>query len=266
MIIDFHTHIFPDKIAAEALTSLEGTSGFKRAIEGTAAHLLEAMEQNGVDYSVLLPVATNVRQVGRINDYALELQNQNSKLIAFAGMHPDHPGIKGELERVKALGARGVKIHSDFVGHDCDDAATVNCVRICAELELPVLLHGGCDPSFPELPRCTPHRVYRLTKAVPQATLIIAHMGGYRRYDEALLYLKDTSVYLDTSAALGWCYDKSVDRIIKEFPKDRLLFGTDSPWDTVPAALKVLRSAGLSPQELEDICCNNAKRLLNGYL
>lgn len=263
MVIDFHTHIFPEKIAEAAVRSLEESSGLSRAVDGDAGALLSSMKTDGVDYSLILPVATNTKQVPKINDFAVEIQNEYHNLPAFAGMHPDFDNIREELIRVKKLGLQGVKIHPDYVGCFADDDRMVNCVKICAELDLPVILHGGADQSFPELVRCTPERVYNLLKKVPDATLIIAHMGGYLYFDDFKFWLMDSNVYIDTSVGVGWGYEEKYEDIFREFPSDKILFGTDSPWEKPADCLKVLYSLNLDSETLEKITYKNALKLLN---
>ena len=73
MIIDFHTHIFPDKIAGKTIESLERISGITAATNGTLEGLLASMEDSGVDMSVIMPVATKPAQMESINAYAKEI-------------------------------------------------------------------------------------------------------------------------------------------------------------------------------------------------
>ena len=79
MIIDFHTHAFPDKIAQTILQTLiasvqktEGISA-KAYTEGTLDSLKSSMAQKGVDISVVLPIATTVSQSTSINNFAKEI-------------------------------------------------------------------------------------------------------------------------------------------------------------------------------------------------
>ena len=60
MIIDFHTHIFPEKIAAAAISELEKKSGLSAATNGCIQGLLASMEQAGVDTSVIMPVVISL--------------------------------------------------------------------------------------------------------------------------------------------------------------------------------------------------------------
>ena len=66
MIIDFHAHFFPDKIAERTLELLSQKGGIKPFANGTAQGLIDAMERAGVDAAVNLPVLTNPRQFDAI--------------------------------------------------------------------------------------------------------------------------------------------------------------------------------------------------------
>ena len=56
MIIDFHTHIFPDKIAAGAVSSLAKKGGIPPYSDGTEAGLISALASAGASLAVNLPV------------------------------------------------------------------------------------------------------------------------------------------------------------------------------------------------------------------
>ena len=73
MIIDFHTHTFPDAIAAAAVDKLQAASHTKPFSDGTVSGLRASMATAGIDASVVLPVATSPRQVSHINDNAIRV-------------------------------------------------------------------------------------------------------------------------------------------------------------------------------------------------
>ena len=91
MIIDFHTHIFPDKIAkptVEKLKSYLCDAGEECAAytDGTLSSLLSSMKEAGISKSVILPVVTNPKQFDSINRFSKETDSQNG-IIAFGGIH-----------------------------------------------------------------------------------------------------------------------------------------------------------------------------------
>ena len=74
MLIDFHTHCFPDKIAPSAIAKLENVSGGLRSYtNGTLNDTQRAMKEYGVDISVVLNIATNAHQQKSVNDFAAQI-------------------------------------------------------------------------------------------------------------------------------------------------------------------------------------------------
>ena len=101
MIIDFHTHTFPDPIADAAIDRLSRQANITAYTCGTAAGLLLAERAAGVDRSIILPVATKPEQVHHINDYAAA-HNKHAfvtNMFSFGCIHPDYEDWKQELDR-----------------------------------------------------------------------------------------------------------------------------------------------------------------------
>ena len=74
MIIDFHTHIFPDRIAEKTIKMLSEKGGIPPFSNGSTEGLLNAMEIAGTDISVTLPVLTNPSQFDSVNSFAAEIR------------------------------------------------------------------------------------------------------------------------------------------------------------------------------------------------
>ena len=92
MIIDFHTHTFPDKIAAKTIEKLSSVSNITPFADGTVKGLSEIMEKSQVDLSVILPVATKPEQFKTINETAQMInQEYAGRLRSVGGIHPDSP-------------------------------------------------------------------------------------------------------------------------------------------------------------------------------
>lgn len=280
MIIDFHTHTFPDKIAASALQKLSGASHTRPFSDGTAAGLSSSAKGAGIDLSVVLPVATNTKQVPSVNDYAAKtnLTTERTGLFSFGCIHPDYPEWKEELSRISALGLKGVKLHPVYQGVDFDDPRYLRILDRAGELGLIVVTHAGLDIGFPGVERCSPTHILHAVKQVGPVTLILAHMGGWRQWKQAEELLADLPVLLDTAFSegeitpLGDGYyspeklpmldEAALLRMIRTFGADRVLFGTDSPWSDQEESLNFLRSLPLKETEREAILGGNACRLL----
>ena len=75
MVIDFHAHVFPDRIAQKTIGYLSEKGSIPPFSDGTADGLIRDMEKNGIDISVNLPVLTSPKQFEGTNRYALELNS-----------------------------------------------------------------------------------------------------------------------------------------------------------------------------------------------
>ena len=66
MIIDFHTHIFPEKIAGRTLDYLKEICQTEPYTDGTAKDLIRSQKEAGVDISVALPAVTKRPRLTRL--------------------------------------------------------------------------------------------------------------------------------------------------------------------------------------------------------
>ena len=281
MLIDFHTHTFPDSIAAAAVDRLQSAAHIRPFTDGTLHALRASMNAAGVDYSVNLPVATLPRQVPQINDTAARINERTPEtgVLSFGAMHPDYAGWRAELARVAALGIRGIKLHPPYQGADFDDLRYLRILERAGELGLVVLVHAGLDIGLPDADRAAPAMIRRAVRSVGPLKLVCAHMGGWRQWDAVEELLPDTGVYLDTSFSLGritpnndgylWAdaelplmRREQFARIVRAFGAERILFGTDSPWGEQAEALRLIRELPLTPDEQAAILGGNAARLL----
>ena len=279
MIIDFHTHTFPDSIAAKAVDSLSKKAHITAHTDGTISGLLSSMYDAKVDTSILLPVATNVRQVESINDHALRINEEyQGRLISFGCIHPEYSGYKKELQRLKEDGIKGIKLHPVYQDEDIDGKAFLDIIYAACENDLVVITHAGLDIGFPGINRCTPKMCRNVINAIGEFKFVLAHMGGWRNWKEVPLYLADTSAYLDTSFSSGriqalsdgYWDDKNKDmldkeafiELIKDFGSSRIVFGTDSPWSSQKVSVEFMESLELEKEELENIFYRNACELI----
>lgn len=274
MIIDFHTHTFPDQIAASAVARLSDRANIPAYSSGTAGGLLLAERAAGVDRSIILPVATKPEQVHHIND-AAAAHNEHAfvtNMFSFACIHPDYEDWKQELDRIAARNMRGIKLHPAYQQTDLDDPKYLRILERAGALGLIVVTHAGFDIGFPGCRCCTPEKARNALQAVGPVTLVLAHMGGWRCWDAVPELLADTTALLDTAFSLRpaeaeegdpqWLSDEAFVNLVRTFGAERILFGTDSPWADPQAELRHIRALPLSEEERAAILGGNAKRLL----
>lgn len=277
MIIDVHTHTFPDKIAALAIDKLKRASMTRPFSDGTASGLMASMAAAGVDISVVLPVATNPLKASSMNDVSLHMTGQNG-LVYFGAIHPDTPDAKAELRRIAQAGLKGIKIHPVYQGVDINDPRFLRILETAGELELVVIMHAGDDIGFPGVVRCSPEMTADALRQVGPVRLVCAHMGGWRNWERVADCLAGTSAMIDTAFSLGeispleegyyaqeqlqLLSEADFVSLVRAFGSERVLFGSDSPWTDQAASIRAIRALALTDAEKESILGENARVLL----
>ena len=151
MIIDFHTHTFPEELAGRAIGKLAASSRAKNYLDGTAGALRASMKEAGVDYSVLLPVVTRTGQQEDINRAAIETNRHSGEtgLISFGGIHPENEDYREILRFLAGNGVKGIKIHPVFQRVPIDDIRYLRIIECADENDMVVITHAGYDIGFP---------------------------------------------------------------------------------------------------------------------
>ena len=264
MMIDFHTHIFPDKIAARSIEALSNVSGVKAATDGTLNGLLASMDRSGVDLSVIMPVVTKPTQFESVNTFAAKVNEQyTGRLLSFGGIHPDSEDYKSELNRIKELGLPGIKLHPDYQGVMIDDVRYMNIIEYADALGLVILVHAGIDIGLPEPVHCPPDKARKVLDTLKPKKLVLAHMGGWKQWDEVYEYLAGENVYLDTAFCFDYMTQDMFLKLCEKHGTDKILFATDSPWSDARKDMEVIKSLPLTDEAKEAIFSGNAKKLLN---
>ena len=262
MLIDFHTHAFPEKIAPRAIGKLSyDAGGLKPQTEGTAASLKAEMARDGVDLSVVLSIATNPAQQSKVNDFAIEL-NKDPALQAFGSIHPDAPDALAELDRIHAAGLKGVKLHPEYQGFYADDEKMKPIYRRISQLGLITLFHAGHDIGFLPPYHGMPEHLLGAMKWL-DGPVVAAHWGGMGCCQEVLKKLCGQDIYFDLSFGYGLIPKKMAQQIIEKHTPDRLLFGSDMPWHRPAWEMRLLDTLELSNSDRDNICFQNAQKLLN---
>ena len=172
-----------------------------------------------------------------------------------------------ELEfHVKEYGFKMMKLHANMHAYRPDRALDWlrPALRKCDELGVVVLLHTGDGPYS------IPTQFYPIIREFPNVNFIIGHFGvqtgGVYCFEAFWMIMDSPNVYGES----GWLLQSRIVEFAKEMPRDRLVFGTDSPpndpgmWLT---HLEVLcheppQGLGIEEDQLEDYMGNNIARLV----
>lgn len=261
MYIDFHTHAFSDRIAERAIKGLEETSGVKPCTNGTFSDLLRLMDEDGIDKSVVLPIATKPSQATVINEISEKMNGD--RIIAFGSVHPDDIGYADQLEYIKSRGIKGIKFHPDYQGFYADDKKMFPIYQLCSDLGLIVVFHAGYDPFSPECIHCTPDMEYRIAKAFPSLRFVFAHMGGMNMfYDVYGVVCGLPNVWIDTSFTYNRIDNHLLLRMIDKHGAERVLMGSDAPWQRPGDSIKQIEALNIPDDKKDWIYYKSAVELL----
>ncbi len=272
MIIDSHTHLSGPPFNDETLYATYPDGGaFDLGIERAACHidlLLEDMEERGVDRALVMGFPEMIT-----NEQLSELVKKHpDKITGFTGVRdPKSEDAIQELDHsVKALGLKGLKLHPDCHSFSPSDRAIVPLIRRAAELDVPTLIHSypwGLRRGYFGI--ATPDTIDDLKAHVPEATIIIGHMG-YPRYLDLLTLAQIPGVFVETSWGLTSIaelhgLDFTV-RFIRMIGVDNVLFGSDWIGKQVgmeqEKQLELINKLDLTREERDKILGENISKIL----
>lgn len=259
--IDFHTHIYPDSVAAQTVSAVRERAGVDAYTDGTLEGLKKSMATAGIDLSVVAAVATRPQQVESIQRWLRTIRQPGIETLA--AMHPADPLSSEQMKMLKQEGFRGFKFHPDYQDFFVDDPGMYPLYEAVAAEGMFILFHAGMDRGLPYPVHATPRRLASVNKVIPELCMVVAHLGGEKAYEETAAHLLGRNVYLDMSFVLRKMPGTFRERFLKEHPADRLLFASDSPWTDQGEELRfLLQLPYLTDVDKEKICYSNAAQLL----
>lgn len=260
MVVDVHTHAFPDDIAWRAMKRLEG-GGSRAQHDGTISGLLRTMDQAGIDKSVLCSIATKPSQFDPILKWSLQIASE--RIVPLASIHPQDPLMEDHMKAVEESGLRGIKIHPYYQGFDLLSDVAQQLLAAAERRNLVVVSHTGFDSGFPRDRIADPTRTKKITELFPKLRFVATHFGAWEDWQEVSTCLIGKQVYMETSFVLESLPACRVKEMIESHPSHCVMFGSDSPWTDSGKALSLLRATGLSADLLHRIVWENAAALFD---
>lgn len=242
MIIDSHTHV-----------DLVESWGWMDPPEA----ILDLMDEAGVDQAIIMTYRDAIGPNDPSTEYIREaVLKYPDRLIGYVRINPNAPGAFDALDQ--AIGdykMKGLKLHPvSYVGFPFGEA-TLRLMRRAAQYNAPILFHTG-DEAL-----ALPEEVAEAARLVPEATVIMAHLGGYFHYRDVLdIADRLENVYVDTSAIP---YPRVIRQAVDAFGAERVLYASDGPGCPPILEVEKVRIAGLTREEEELVFAGNIRRLLD---
>lgn len=254
MIIDAHTHIYPDHVAEKAVrTIVDNTKGRVDAYtDGTFDNLLSSMDCAGVDLSIVLTVATTQEQGCGILKWLRQMTGRSKRILYFGSVHPYAPNNKYVISEMKSLGIQGLKFHPAYQGFPVDSKEAYKVFEEALHNDLLLYFHSGFDISMPESDYASIERFANLLKDFDNTKIILAHAGGDGEWNKILNLLGDKKCYYDTSFVLEkMMLNKQAIELYRK-NEDNFIFGTDSPWRDQKKYVDLIRNSDIFSQEQKE--------------
>jgi predicted TIM-barrel fold metal-dependent hydrolase len=262
MIIDFHTHCFPDFLAARAVNALTvEDSPVKPHYDGTAGGLIAAMDRFGIDKSAVLNIATNAAQTDNVNAFAVKL-NESDRFYAFGSVHPTSANPETVIDFIADSGLYGIKLHPFYQNFEIDDTKMDAIYSRINQKKMILVFHAGFDIAFTDDGRARPEKLLKVRKKFPDIRIVAAHFGGLNYKAETFDCLVGTDIYLETSFGARYFSDSDMRELLNRHDNSRILFGTDGPWNHAGEEIEIVRKAVKSDTVYERIMGGNALALL----
>ncbi|MHB0998878.1 MAG: amidohydrolase family protein [Armatimonadota bacterium] len=260
-IIDSHVHCFADEIAERAVCVLTKAYQIAPAFDGTVSGLVDMMDSAGIYASFILPVATKPSQVQPINDWIVKVSCE--RIIGFGAMHPEFPSPVEEMKRIADMGLPGIKFQPNWQGFSPVDPRIYPVYEFMQENGMIVYFHSGEEGEFDPEILATPESISKVHRDFPGLKIAVAHLGGYRMWDDVYRYLIGTDIYFDISQCPPEDLpDEEMLRLMRTHGMDKILFGSDAPCTHPSTIISRLESLNLTDEDRELICSRNAERLL----
>jgi hypothetical protein len=257
-IIDFHAHIYPEKIAAKATHTVSEFYDTTSAWTGLVSELLESGANIGVNWYVVHSTATKPEQVESINNFILDEVQKHPCFIGFGTIHPAYPDPATELDRIVRAGLRGIKLHPDFQKFKIDTPEMDPIYELLAEMDVPILVHAG-DIRYDF---SGPRRIRHVLDRHPHLRIVAAHFGGYTEWEESLELLAGRDIWFDTSSTSWKLPPEAQLNIIAKHGISRFFFGSDFPmWDHTDELAR-FEQLHLSSSDRQAVLYNNAAEFL----
>ncbi len=277
MILDGHTHIFPEEVIRQREDFFNDEPAFRLLYDSPKSkmlgpkELLAAMEEEEVEAAVILGFPwRQERHWRRHNEVILEAQRRwPRKFFGFCAAHPAMPGGLREIERCLAAGARGIGELAFYLRDRREDIKSILApvAELCQHYRVPLMLHATdrAGPAYPGRSLTPLGVIYRVIKDYPETTWILAHWGG--RLPFYGLLKKEVSetlrnVYFDTAAS-PYIYRPVIYKVVAEMVgPEKIIFGSDYPLLPPSRYVKEIAEADLPEDWQEMILGKNLARLM----
>jgi predicted TIM-barrel fold metal-dependent hydrolase len=259
VIIDAHTHIWPDRIADIALTS-NPVPGLVARGDGKVSGLATDMQSSGVAMSCCLAIANEARHVDRVNEFAASTKAPDR--FAFGTVHVEL-SVEDNLASLERHGITAVKIHPLFQNYGLDDPRLWEMFEAFGD-RIAVITHVGEGGDAHRNSLSSPRMIRDIAEQFPSLRFMACHFGGYKILDDADEMLAGADVVLETSwpPSLATLPPERVRALIKKHGAERIVFGSDWPMTSPGEEIAAIEALDLGDDDTKSVLGGTMARIL----
>lgn len=249
----------------DSLTHPTRTGRFLGKKEASFAALCAALKKNKIQKACAVGIAGCD---GYEHELFMRECRRHPELVPIAGFDPACGNVRKELEKIKALGYRGIKIHPRFSGLDPADSRFTRAFEAAMRQKLVIFYCTYEHSHLVTYPAADPfYSLVRHLKKAPEAKVVLLHGGNVRLLQYAELVRSNPNLLLDLSFTLmkypGSSLDLDIRFLMRHFDR-KLSVGSDYP----DFSIKDFRtrfealSRGIEKSKLQNIAYKNLEKFL----
>jgi len=272
-IIDFHVHpIYYEQYCAQAeewIKEQQSAADWMSFVERyqQPENFSRFLDENGVDYAVVLAELSPVTTGTCTNEYVREFCRGREKFIPFASINPylTAGGGNGALARrlLQEEGFRGIKLYPTYHYFYPNDHLIYPVYAVAEEMGVPVMLHTGSSIfKGSRLKYGDPVFLDDVAVDFPHLKIVLVHSGRGVWYNHAFFLARlHENVYMEIAGL-------PPQRLLDYFPElernaDKIIFGSDWPGVvSIKANIETIRRLPLQEDTKQKILGGNAARIL----
>lgn len=270
LVVNFHFHLLYEdgslgwsaEKLPEYLEIENARSYWSRPI--TKEDMGHFLQENGVDYAVILPQPSLVAQELGINEKVGEICQGIPGLIPFASISPyaiSRPSKKLK-EYVAGLGFKGIVLHPADHQFYPNDGIVYPIYAQAEDLNIPVVIHTGVSESQgSRLKYGDPLFLDDVAVDFPHLTLVQAHRGWSFWNDRAFFLTRiHEHIYMEMGGL-------PLKNLLQHFPDldrnaHKVILGSDWPGVSAKKNVEAVRQLTITDQARANILGGNAARIL----
>ncbi len=264
-LIDFHTHVFPDKLYNAIKNWFFNNVGWDFYFKGSSIDVLRFLEERmEIEYYLCFGYAHKPDISMGLNDFYANIRLNYKKAIPLGCFHQDDADIDKVVKDALNKGLKGFKLHCQVQKVTPDDERLFKAYDIIIDKGGFVLFHAGTGP-FPN--EYVGFKYFEnFLKKFPMMKCVVAHLGAF----ESELFLEASltfpNLYLDTSYTFIANPTNIMTAPLELLKKacKKVFFGSDFPGicHSYEDSVKAISNLPLNEEEKRLIFYENAKYFL----